>query len=73
MFDEVDPDTVWSALAAALLRAQVDTIRPAFASSVLCRVDVSLTFNKRTATVRTIWHYADENAAPRLVTAFPAT
>jgi len=41
------------------------------AGSVLCRVDMSLTFNNRTATVRTIWHYADEDAAPRLVTALP--
>jgi hypothetical protein len=73
VFDEVDPDTVWPALADALLHAQVDTIRPAFAGSVLCRVDMSLTFNNRTATVRTIWHYADEDAAPRLVTAFPTT
>jgi hypothetical protein len=39
---------------------------------VVCGVEVTLTMNDRTAPVATAWHYADEDAAPRLVTAYPS-
>ncbi len=73
VFGHVDHETIWPALAEAVRSAPVDAIRPAFAGSLVCRVDVSLVFNERTARIRSIWHYADDNAAPRLVTAFPTT
>ena len=34
--------------------------------------DAVLTINDRTAPIATSWHYTDEEAAPRLVTAYPA-
>jgi hypothetical protein len=36
-----------------------------------CEVDAQLTIRERSATFRTIWHYASPGAAPRLVSAFP--
>jgi hypothetical protein len=39
---------------------------------VVCGVEVTLTINEGTAPVATAWHYAHENAAPRLVTAYPS-
>jgi len=39
---------------------------------VVCGIDVTLTINDRTAPVATAWHYADADAAPRLVTAYPS-
>ncbi len=34
---------------------------------------MQLTLNNRAATVITAWHYDDENAPPRLVSAYPTT
>jgi len=34
-------------------------------------VELTLTINDREAAVATAWHYPDEDAAPRLVTAYP--
>jgi hypothetical protein len=39
---------------------------------VVCGVDITLTINDRTSSVATAWHYPDEDAAPRLVTAYPS-
>lgn len=73
VFGELDFDSVWTALADAVTTAPVVTTREVGKHGSSCRVDVSLTLNARTATVRSIWHYAAEQDAPRLVTAFPTT
>ena len=39
---------------------------------VVCGVEITLTINDRTAPVATAWHYADKDAEPRLVTAYPS-
>lgn len=39
---------------------------------VVCGVEVELRINDRTAAAATAWHYTDEDAAPRLVTAYPS-
>ena len=36
-----------------------------------CEVDGQIALGERSATFRTIWHYATSAAAPRLVSAFP--
>jgi hypothetical protein len=38
-----------------------------------CGVLLHLTLNTRHSDVMTAWHYANESAAPRLVTAYPTT
>lgn len=73
VFGLVDRETVWAALASSVVSAPVASVRAVIGGRVTCRVDLPLTINDRTATVRSIWHYADDDAAPRLVTAFPTT
>lgn len=65
-----DSEQIWRALADAVLGALVSAVRRV-AVGVTCEVDVALTINERTATVRSAWHYADTDDAPRLVTAYP--
>jgi hypothetical protein len=67
-----ESERVWAAIAAAVLRAPVSGIRDRAPYGVVCGVDVTLTINDRTAPVATAWHYADPDAAPRLVTAYPS-
>jgi hypothetical protein len=43
--------------------------RSSFGAS--CEVYIVLTIDARISKVRSAWHYANEEAAPRLVTAFP--
>lgn len=73
VFGEVDAEMIWPALTEAILVAPVISVRRVADGGVSCGVDVSVTLNDRTSTVRTAWHYADEEDAPRLVTAFPTT
>lgn len=68
-----DSERIWAAIAAALVDAPVFVVRDRAPYGVVCGVTVTLTINNRTARVATAWHYADENAAPRLVTAYPST
>jgi len=65
-----DAERIWQAIADAVLDAPVSAIRNV-ALGVTCEVRVELTIGERTATVRSAWHYADTEDAPRLVTAFP--
>jgi hypothetical protein len=70
----VDPDEwalAWESIAAAVVGAPIDTIRDSAPDGITCGALVELEINERTAAVRTSWHYADEVAAPRLVTAYP--
>jgi len=65
-----DADLVWSAIAKAVLGASIvggQGEGPTTSYGVL----INLTINDRSAPVLTAWHYADEDAAPRLVTAYP--
>jgi len=65
-----DSERLWQAIANAVLDAPVAAVRKV-AVGVACEVRVELTIDERTATVRSAWHYADIEDAPRLVTAFP--
>lgn len=66
-----DSEGIWQAIAAAVLDARVSTVRDRTPHGVVCGVEVELTITDRTARVATAWHYADEEASPRLVTAYP--
>jgi len=61
------------AIAHAVRRAPVATIRDRGRNGVVCGVPVRLTLNARTAVVMTSWHYGAESSIPRLVTAYPVT
>lgn len=67
-----DSEPIWSAIAVAVLAAPVTTLRDRGQHGVVCGVEVKVMINDRTATVATAWHYADDHAAPRLVTAYPS-
>jgi hypothetical protein len=67
-----DGGRIWSAITEAILDAPVSTVRDRARHGVVCGVEVELTINDRTARVATAWHYIDDEAAPRLVTAYPA-
>jgi hypothetical protein len=66
-----DRELVWSAIAQAVTDVPVSTIRERVPYGVIAGVELTLTINARTASVQTAWHYLDEDAAPRLVTAYP--
>lgn len=68
-----DSGRVWAAIAAAVLDAPVSVVRDRAPHGVVCGVKVMLTIDDRIARVATAWHHADEDAAPRLVTAYPTT
>ena len=38
---------------------------------IVCGIETELTVGERTAPVTISWHYASEEAAPRLVTGYP--
>lgn len=67
-----DSERIWPTIAAAVLGAPVSTIRDRAPHGVVCGVGMDLTINDRSAWVATAWHYPDEDAAPRLVTAYPS-
>jgi hypothetical protein len=67
---EEDADRVWNCIAQAVPLAPVtESHGEGIATSHGVLIDV--TINGRSAPVLTAWHYADEGAAPRLVTAYP--
>jgi hypothetical protein len=65
-----DGDLVWDAIAEAVLKAPITGLRGK-GSAVTYGVLLALRINDRVALVLTAWHYEDESAAPRLVTAYP--
>jgi hypothetical protein len=67
-----DSERIWAAISAAVLDARVSVVRDRAPHGVVCGVEVTLTINDRTASVATAWHYANAEAAPRLVTAYPS-
>jgi hypothetical protein len=66
-----DADEVWRALADLAATATVTGLRDLGRYGFNCEVDGQLTIGERSATFRTIWHYATPDAAPRLVSAYP--
>ncbi len=67
-----DGEQIWQALATAVGDTPVSTSRDRAPHGVVCGVEMTVTINDRTASVATAWHYVDEVAAPRLVTAYPS-
>jgi hypothetical protein len=65
-----DSDLVWESIAEAVLRSPIREVRGE-GIAVTYSVLIELTINDRIATVLSAWHYKDESAAPRLVTAYP--
>jgi hypothetical protein len=65
-----DVEEIWRAVADAVLDAPISSIRE-LDVGVSCEVQIVLKIGARAAPVRTVWHYADAGAAPRLVTAYP--
>lgn len=65
-----DRERVWAAIVAAVQEARIVTIRGGGAKGAVFGMEVELTIGERTAPVTICWHYASEDAAPRLVTAY---
>lgn len=65
-----DADQVWDCIAQAVPIAPITDIHGT-GIAVSYGVFIGVTLNGRFAPVLTAWHYADEGAAPRLVTAYP--
>lgn len=65
-----DRDEVWAAIAAASVGAPIDTIRDT-PGGLTCTLLAEISLGERAARVRIVWHYSGEDAAPRLVTAYP--
>jgi len=61
-----DIDLVWSSIFQGVLTAPITAVRKKH-TGVSCEVRI----NERIAFVITAWHYANANASPRLVTAYP--
>jgi hypothetical protein len=66
-----DVDAIWEAIAAAVLVDPVSKVIDLGEHGLNCRVDTQLTIADRSAPIRTAWHYADAESAPRLVSAYP--
>jgi hypothetical protein len=66
-----DAEEVWQAISTMAASAKVTGLRDLGRFGFNCEVDGQLTIGGRSATFRTIWHYATPDAAPRLVSAFP--
>ena len=73
VFGPVDKEMIWSALFREIRTTPIASIRPARGGGVNCQVDCLLSLNARSSNVRSIWHFSDANAAPKLATAFPTT
>ena len=66
-----DVDAVWEAIAAAVLVDPVSRVIDQGKHGLNCRVDMQLRIGGRSARIRTAWHYAGAESAPRLVSAYP--
>lgn len=66
-----DSERAWQAIRTASFDARVDLVREA-PDGIGCGVLAEITIGERTGRVRIVWHYAQEDSAPRLVTAYPA-
>lgn len=66
-----DRELIWSAITQALTDAPISTIRDRTPYGVVAGVELTLKIRGRTARIMTSWHYVDEDAVPRLATAYP--
>lgn len=66
-------EDLWAAIKTGLATAPVLDVRDLGTLGSTCRVQLILPLGGREVPCRTIWHFAGADAAPRLVTAFPAT
>ncbi len=73
VFGDVDAQLLWEVFAALALTSPVSRVRELGRLGRTGEVSMRLTLNNRTATVITAWHYDYEDAAPRLVSAYPTT
>jgi len=62
---------VWDAIYEATARAVIKEVRDRSPFGFACATWSQLTLNGRKAQVKISWHYPEETAAPRLITAFP--
>ena len=68
-----DSERVWEAITAARSSTRPSRLfATGHPTGVVCGVELTPTINDRTAPIATSWHYTDEEAAPRLVTAYPS-
>jgi hypothetical protein len=67
---EKDADLIWSLISAAIVTALIARVDEKNAG-IGCGAFIELIVNQRTSRVATAWHYANAEAAPRLVTAYP--
>ena len=65
-----DMARIWWVIATAMQRAAIMEVRES-PYGITCGVEVGLTINDRRSLTLISWHYADEIAVPRLVTAYP--
>ena len=66
-------DGLWPLIVVELASAVVTEVRDLASLGISCRVPLFLPIGGRLLSARTAWHYAEDDAAPRLVTAFPQT
>jgi hypothetical protein len=66
-----DAEEIWEAIATLAATATVTGLRDLGRFGLSCEVDAQLTIGERSATFRTIWHYAAPDAATVPVSAFP--
>jgi hypothetical protein len=67
-----DRELAWEAIANATPGSMIQVVRDRSPFGISCGIEIDLAFNRRNALVTVAWHYAFENAAPRLVTAYPS-
>jgi hypothetical protein len=65
-----DRERLWEAIVEVVQSARIATVRDRGVKGIVCSVKVELGIGDRTAPVTIGWHYANEAAAPRLVTAY---
>lgn len=73
VFGDVDAQLLWEVFTALAVESPVSRVRDLGHMGRTCEVVMELTLNNRTATVITAWHYDYDDAAPRLVSAYPTT
>ncbi len=66
-----DVDLVWEAISQGVLADAVSRIRDLGIYGLNCEVNIRVTIHRRSAPVRTIWHYGAPDSQPRLVSAYP--
>jgi hypothetical protein len=69
--DLEDAGVFWEAIAIRVLIDPVSCVRPLGIFGLNCEVEMRLTIGRRNAAARTAWHYANSEASPRLVSAYP--